>query len=176
MCSVPAQPILHRMCTLSKGSILHAVCGGTPLSSETCDPCGRTAQPSDGEGDACRHSPPNKPPSTLRRGCKGTEDNILHVGCGGTPPDHMTCDPCGRTASAGDSCGHSPLEPQIVHLGRHDPVDSPTPVARGLRSSTFPSFTLPALYCLRPRPRSRVSNATFIRIKGELYTTTVCVD
>ena len=88
---------------------LDAVCGGTPLSPVACDPCGRTTQPSDGEGDACRHSPPDKPPVTLRHGCKGTEANILHVGCGGTPPDQMTCDPCGRTASAGDSCSHSPL-------------------------------------------------------------------
>ena len=119
------------LCTLSKGSILHAVCGGTPLSPVTCDPCGRTAQPSDGEGDACHHSPPDKSPVTLRHGCEGTDDSILHAGCGGTPPDQMTCDPCGRTASASDSCSHSPLEPQIVHLGRHDPVDPPTPVSYG---------------------------------------------
>ena len=84
--SVPAQPILHRVCTLSKGNILHVVCGGTPLSLGARDPCDRTAQPSDGEGDACRHPPPHKSPLTLRHGCRGTEDNILHVGCGGTSP------------------------------------------------------------------------------------------
>ena len=115
----------------SEGIILHGVCSGTSFSPVTSDPCGRTAQLSDSESNACRYSPPDKSPWTLRLRCKGTDAYILHDGCGGTPPVLVTSNPCGRTARESYSRSCSPQTPQISHLTCLDPVDSPTHVGCG---------------------------------------------
>ena len=125
---VPIQLTLRQLCNPFEESLLQAVCGVHPLSTETTDPCDQSAPPCDGEDDPCGQPPPDKPPLTLRQWCTGTEESLLQAVCGVTPlTTSETYGPRGQTAPpAGDMVRVTP----VVHL---PPIRHPQPRVKGAR-------------------------------------------
>ena len=102
-----AQPTLCRLCNPSEEMPLWFVCGAHPIPTETNNPCGQSAPPSDGEGYPCGMPPPDKSPLTLCQRWSGTEERPMWSVCGVTLlATSETNDPCGQSAPPSDVEGY----------------------------------------------------------------------